>query len=174
MRNSRKTMRIPFSIIAAAFMLAEIAAFILVGQAIGVPATLGLVLFSMLAGTLLLRRQGLATLAKVQADLGAGRVPARPLAEGAVLALAAVLIIIPGFVSDLAGIALFVPAVRATFWRSIRRRVNYRPPHQKPAAAARPAVLDLNPAEYGASQRARDPGGSPWSPPARPPRGPEA
>ena len=163
-------MRIPVSLVVISFILAEIAAFILVGETIGVLATLGLVLFGMVAGSVLLRRQGLATLMKVQADLAAGRAPARPLAEGAVLSVAALLIILPGFVSDLIGILLFIPAVREALWRGIRRRMQIRTVHQEAATPARPAVLDLERSEYGAVPRAGGRCDTPW----RPPGGPEA
>jgi UPF0716 protein FxsA len=162
------TMRIPVSLIVVSFILAEIAAFILVGEAIGVLATLGLVLFGMVAGSVLLRRQGLATLMKVQADLAAGRAPARPLAEGAVLSVAALLIVLPGFVSDLIGIALFVPAVREALWRAIQRRLRVRTAPREAASPARPAVLDLERSEYGAVPRAGGQSDSPWRPPGRP------
>lgn len=163
-------MRIPVSLIVISFILAEIAAFILVGEAIGVLATLGLVLFGMVAGSVLLRRQGLATLMKVQADLAAGRASARPLAEGAVLSVAALLIMLPGFVSDLIGILLFVPAVRKALWRGIRSRVQVRTVDLDATSPAQPAVLNLERSEYGAVPRGSGRSDSPW----RPPGGPEA
>jgi len=49
--------------------LAEIAVFILVGGQIGVAATLGLTLLTAVAGAVLLRRQGLATLARIRTEL---------------------------------------------------------------------------------------------------------
>jgi UPF0716 protein FxsA len=135
MRNS---MRIPLSLAVIGYMLAEIACFIFVGEAIGVLPTLGLVLLGMVAGTVLLRRQGVSTLRKVQADLAARKVPARPLAEGAAQALGAVLIIIPGFVTDLIGIALFVPPVREALWRVFRPRIRTRRSAAAPPSGGRP------------------------------------
>lgn len=158
-------MRIPVSLVVVTFILAEIAGFILVGKMIGVLATLGLVLFGMVAGSMLLRRQGLATLTKMQADLTAGKVPARPLAEGAVLAAAALLIIVPGFVTDLVGIALFIPAVRGVLWRAIRGRVQVRSTEPDLASPARPAVIDLDRSEYGSTAEARGQSDTPWRPP---------
>ncbi len=157
-------MRIPVSLVVVTLILAEIAVFILVGEAIGVLATLGLVLFGMVVGTMLLRRQGVATLMKVQADAAAGRVPARHLAEGAVLAVAALLIIIPGFVSDLAGILLLIPAVREALWRAIRRRLQVRSAQRDVASPSRAAVVDLDQSEYGTAPRAKGPRNSPWRP----------
>jgi UPF0716 protein FxsA len=164
-------MRIPVSLVFVTLVLAEIAGFILVGKAIGVLATLGLVLFGMIAGSILLRRQGMATLMKVQAEVAAGRVPARPIAEGAVLAVAALLIIIPGFVSDIVGILLLIPPVREALWQTIRRRLQIRYTAQGMVSPSRAAVVDLDQSEYGAAPRPDGPRNSPWRPPVG---GPEA
>jgi UPF0716 protein FxsA len=154
-------MRIPVSAILAALILAEIAGFILVGEAIGVLPTLGLVLLGMLAGALLLRQLGIATLVKAQAEMAAGRTPARPLAEGAIKALAAALIILPGFVSDFLGILLFIPLVRETLWRAVRRRVSVSSATFGGASTSREPVIDLDRSEYG-SARAKARPNTPW------------
>ncbi|HWT29471.1 MAG TPA: FxsA family protein [Propylenella sp.] len=151
-------MRFPISLVILLLLLGEIAVFILVGEAIGVGATLALVMLSMIAGVLLLRRQGVATLTRIRSESAAGRVPAKPLIEGAVLAVAAILMIIPGFITDLASLLLFIPAVRNAMWQRIRRRVEVSVARY---AASRPAatpVLELDHSEYGAAPRAD----SPW------------
>ncbi len=149
-------MRLPFSLAFLLLVLGEIAVFIRVGEAIGVLATLGLVLFGMVAGALLLRWQGVATLMRVRAEMEAGRTPARSLAEGAVLAIAALLIVVPGFLTDAVGIALFVPSIRRFLWRRLGHRLRVRAT-SAPAPAKRP-VLDLDRSEYGARSRPD----SPW------------
>ena len=145
-------MRIPFSVIILFTIFAEIAVFIVVGDAIGVAATLGLTLLAMIAGAVLLKRQSVATLNSIRAEVAAGRVPARPLAEGAVAAIAGLLLIAPGFLTDVLGILLFIPAVRSAIWGRMRRRLEtarrrgaFRP--------AGPAVLELEPGEYEADPR---------------------
>ena len=162
-------MRIPVSVIVIAPILAEIAGFILVGKAVGVLATLGLVLLGMLAGVVLLRQQGLATLRKVQADIAAGQAPARPLAEGAVQAFAALLLIIPGFLTDIVAVALFVPFVRETLWRVIRRRAFIDAEARRSRPSPRAAVIDLDRSEYGATRHAASGSKSPWRPPGETP-----
>lgn len=157
-------MRVPISVIAGAYILAEIAGFIVVGKAIGVLPTLGLIVLGMVAGTALLRRQGVSTLRKVQAELSANKTPARPLAEGAAQAAGALLIIVPGFLSDFIGIALFVPAVREMLWRALQRRVHFRSVGHR-QTGPRPAVIDLGPDEYGAQSEARGKPDSPWRSP---------
>jgi UPF0716 protein FxsA len=103
-----------------------------------------------------------ATLGKVRTHVADGRIPARPLAEGAVLSIAALLIIIPGFVTDLFGIALFIPAVREALWRGVRRRIQIRSAAPDAASAPRPAVIDLDRSEYGAASPRRPRTDSPW------------
>jgi UPF0716 protein FxsA len=140
--------RIPFSLVFLTLILGEIAGFILVGQAIGVLATLGLVLLGMVAGVLLLRRQGVATLMRVRANLAADRPPARPLAEGAILAFAALLIILPGFITDIVGGLLFIPFVRETLWGAFRSRFTLRTGNATAAPPSSGPVVDLKREEY--------------------------
>lgn len=151
----------PVSAVLAALILAEIAGFILVGQAIGVLPTLGLVLLGMLAGAMLLRQLGISTLLKAQAEVAAGRTPTRPLAEGAVKAVAALLIVLPGFVSDLLGIVLFIPLVREWLWRAVRRQVSVRSATFGGASTSRESVIDLDRSEYGSTRPTGRPN-TPW------------
>lgn len=95
-----------------AFVLLEIAGFIIVGRAIGIAATLGLVLLAAVAGIALLRGQGFGVMRRIREDVNAGVMPGAALADGAMILLAGILLIIPGFVSDVIGLLLFVPAVR--------------------------------------------------------------
>lgn len=156
-------MRIPFSLIFLFLVLAEIAVFIQVGAAIGVLATLGLTLLGMIVGAILLRAQGTATLMRVRAEIEAGRTPARPLGEGAALAAAALLIILPGFLTDLMGLLLFLPPVRAALWSIVRRKVHVATPAPG-AQPSRSPMIDLDHSEYGASPRPD----SPWRSDGRP------
>lgn len=103
--------------------LTEIAVFIVVGREIGLMATLLITLGTAVAGTFLLRRQGMAALERIRAELAARRLPARALADGAMIAAAGVFLLTPGFVTDTLGILLFVPGVRGAVWRHAARRV---------------------------------------------------
>jgi UPF0716 protein FxsA len=92
--------------------LAEIAIFIVVGRAIGVGATLALVLASAILGTILARREGLATARAAFTSLDRGEVPIAEVISGAVLLVAAMLIAFPGFASDIVGFALLFRPLR--------------------------------------------------------------
>ena len=102
-------------LILAAFIgvpLLEIAVFIQVGGFLGLWPTLAIVILTAVIGTALLRIQGLATLARAQAQMNQGALPARELFDGACLLIAGVLLLTPGFVTDGFGFLLFLPAAR--------------------------------------------------------------
>lgn len=104
--------------------LAEIATFIMVGREIGVGWTLLLILASGVAGAVLLRTQGLGVLRKLQSAAQTGENPGRQIVHGAMIVIAAFLLILPGFLSDVVGFLLFIPAVRDLGWRLIRDRMS--------------------------------------------------
>ena len=106
--------------------IAEIAAFIAVGQWIGIGWTLLMILVTAVIGTVLLRVQGLGLLARAQGEVAAGRVPARELVHGVMLLVAGVLLLTPGFITDTLGFLLFVPALRDWGWRHLRARISVR------------------------------------------------
>ena len=115
---------IPFLLLAVP--VAEIVCFILVGGAIGVWWTLGMILVTAMIGTLLLRAQGLGLIARIQGEVNAGRVPARELVHGVMLLVAGVLLLTPGFITDTLGFLLFVPALRDAGWRTLREKVTVK------------------------------------------------
>lgn len=106
-----------------AIPLIEIAVFVAVGSRIGVFPTVGLVILSGIAGSVLLRIQGFGIMARIRRETDAGRAPGREMAHGAMIILAGVLLIIPGFVSDIFGLLLFIPPVRDLAWRFLRSRI---------------------------------------------------
>lgn len=92
--------------------LVEIAVFIQVGGAIGTWPTVALVILTAIAGTWLIRLQGLSTLARAEASLQQQNLPVRELFDGVCLLLAGALLLTPGFVTDTLGFALLLPPVR--------------------------------------------------------------
>lgn len=104
--------------------LIEVALFIEVGSIIGVWPTIASVILTAVLGSYLLRRQGLAALRDVQSRLAAGVNPGRLLADGAMLIVAGVFLLTPGFLTDAIGLLLLVPPVRA--WLFKRFAARYR------------------------------------------------
>jgi UPF0716 protein FxsA len=91
------------------FPLAEIAAFIIVGREIGVVLTLALIVASSAVGLSLLRNASALTLLRLQRRQGN---PSAVIAEGGAQVLAGLLLVIPGFLTDIAAIAVLLPSVR--------------------------------------------------------------
>jgi UPF0716 protein FxsA len=92
--------------------LIEIAGFAWVGSQIGALNTVLLVLLSGALGIVLLQRQGLDALRKAQGRLQAGQAPVREAFDGLCLALAGILLVIPGFLTDIIALLLFLPPIR--------------------------------------------------------------
>ncbi len=91
----------------------EIAVLIKVGGLIGLWPTLGLIVLTAILGSMALRAQGLATVAKLREQMDRGELPAQTLFDGVCLLFSGALLLTPGFVTDIAGFALFFPPVRA-------------------------------------------------------------
>ncbi len=90
----------------------EIALFILVGQWIGVPMTLLFIFLTGLLGAYLMKRQGTLVLREIQFDLQQRRVPAKSGVQGLCILIGGILLLTPGFFSDLCGFLLLFPPTR--------------------------------------------------------------
>ncbi|HDZ9485962.1 FxsA family protein [Vibrio cholerae] len=101
----------------------EIALFIQVGGVLGVWPTIALVLLTAIVGASLVRSQGLQTLLTVQQRLAQGQLPSQQILEGVMLAVAGVLLLIPGFFTDILGMLVLLPAPRAYFAKQLMSRV---------------------------------------------------
>lgn len=102
--------------------IAEIAVFIQVGSRIGVGMTLLLVFANAVIGIWLVRAQGFAAATRVQAMIVQGESPALGMLEGLALLAAGVLLVIPGFVTDVAAFVLLIPPLRRAIIRLYLRR----------------------------------------------------
>ncbi|GAA3549366.1 FxsA family protein [Zobellella aerophila] len=92
--------------------LLEIFVFIQVGSAIGAWTTIALIILTALVGINLVRHQGLKTMMDAQQKMNRGEAPAQEMLSGLMLGISGLLLLIPGFVSDLVGLALLLPPVR--------------------------------------------------------------
>ncbi len=98
----------------------EIFVFVQVGEWIGYGwAILALVLVS-LFGVWLVTREGLGTWRRAQAQLRAGEIPAAEAVDGALIAGAGMLLIVPGFITDAIGLLLLLPPLRWPARRWVR------------------------------------------------------
>ena len=97
--------------------LVEIYVLVQVGQVIGALPTIALLVVMSLLGAWLLRREGARTWSAFRTALGSGRVPAKEVADGALVIVGGALLLTPGFATDLFGLALVLPPSRAVFRR---------------------------------------------------------
>ncbi|WP_434357192.1 membrane protein FxsA [Parasalinivibrio latis] len=115
-----------FPILLLAFIavpIIEIALFIQVGGILGLWPTIALVLITAFVGASLVRSQGLQTLMSVQQRLQQGELPAQQIVEGVMLAVAGVLLLTPGFMTDAMGMTILLPAPRAAIAKYLMSRV---------------------------------------------------
>lgn len=105
----------PFFILVALFIgvpILEISFLLKVSDVIGGFKTILFVIFTAVLGAYLVKRQGLATLAKFQQEANSGRLPAQQMLEGIALLFAGAVLLTPGFFTDAIGFALLIPFVR--------------------------------------------------------------
>ena len=123
--------------------LIEIALFIQVGGLIGLWPTLGIVVLTAIAGTALVRSQGMSELNRLRSSFSDLRDPTEPLAHGAMILFAGALLLTPGFFTDALGLALLAPPVRRAVLRYVRARVTVETfSYGAPPRPADPDIID--------------------------------
>jgi UPF0716 protein FxsA len=106
--------------------LVELYVIIQVGQAIGAAPTIALLLLDSIAGSLLLRSQGRGAWRRFNQAIATGRVPAREVADGAMIIFGGALLLTPGFVTDVFGALFLLPPTRAILRRVLGRAASRR------------------------------------------------
>ena len=105
-------MTVMIILLMAAMPLVEIAGFVVVGERIGVLATLGLTVAGAALGLAVLSRGPDRLAERARRAMACEAPPVAEALDGLAVALAGMLLIVPGFVTDLAGLLLLVPPVR--------------------------------------------------------------
>ena len=143
----------------------EIALFIVIGGRIGVLATLAWVLAMAVIGILVIRVKGLKTARHANHAMRRGETPGPAMMDGALTVVAAVLLIVPGFASDLIGLILLLPPVRAYLVSKVRwQQFGSFTFTAGTTRRERSGVFDLDPDDY----ERRDPEGPDWRKPRLP------
>lgn len=101
--------------------LIELAILIEVGQQIGVGPTILLLIGMSILGAFLAKREGLAVWTRFRATLARGEVPSIEVVDGVLVLFGAALLLTPGFLTDVLGIALLIPASRAGVRRVVMK-----------------------------------------------------
>lgn len=96
------------------------------GRQIGVGATIGMIFLTGIAGAYLARSQGFNLINRIQTDLNQGRIPAEEMMDGAMILAGGLLLLTPGFCTDLFGFCLLTPVTRQFFKVWLKKWLNYK------------------------------------------------
>jgi UPF0716 protein FxsA len=118
--------------------IAELALLIQVGQLIGVWWTIALLLADAVLGSMLLRSQSRAAWRRFNEALGAGRVPHREVIDGVLVIFGGVLLLTPGFITDIFGLLFLFPPTRVLLRGLLVRRGALRVVGAMPGTASPP------------------------------------
>jgi len=83
-----------------------------VGKRIGSLTIIGIIIFTGILGAYLVKNQGFMILKKIQNDLNDGIMPGDSLIQGAIILAGGILLLTPGFVTDIAGFIFLIPVSR--------------------------------------------------------------
>ena len=108
----------------------EIYLFIKIGSQIGVFNTISLIFLTAFIGVIYARYEGFNTLKSAMSQLVKNELPIYEIISGAALAFAALLLIIPGFVTDIFGLLIIFPLTRKLFFKKISTKYS-RNNHKK-------------------------------------------
>ena len=104
----------------------EIYLFIKIGGQIGAFNTISLIFITAIIGVIYARYEGLNTLKSGFSQLVKNELPAYEIISGAAIAFAALLLIIPGFATDILGFLLIFPPSRKLIFRIFSNRFSYK------------------------------------------------
>ena len=142
--------------------LIEIALFIQIGGFLGLFPTLAIVVLTAIAGTYLVRGQGLSVLTQLQSSFREMNDPSEPLAHGAMILFSGSLLLTPGFFTDFIGFLLLIPNVRAAVFQKVRERINIHKTNFETRFSSSQNVYE------GEYESVSNPENSPWANESKP------
>lgn len=102
----------------------ELILIIKIGRHIGVSATIGVIIFTGITGAYLAKIQGLLTLYRIQNDIQKGIMPADRLFDGFMILCCGLLLLTPGFLTDIIGFLGLIPFTRGLFKKWIKHIIH--------------------------------------------------
>lgn len=96
-------------------MFAEITTFILLGSKIGVLPTLLLISLTSIIGAIVMKKMSSKSILSIRQSIARGEAPAGAMVEGVLVLSGAVLLLFPGFISDILAFLLILPLTRKLF-----------------------------------------------------------
>jgi UPF0716 protein FxsA len=136
--------------------IAELAVIIQVGGLIGVWATIAILIADSVLGSVLMRSQGRVSWRRFNLAVQEGRPPAREVADGALIIFGGALLLTPGFLTDILGIALLLPPTRAIVRRVLVRTVARRMASSVASFTVRAGAPPRSPRTYDVEGTATD------------------
>lgn len=174
----------PIAFLFLLFVFLEVAGFVAMAGAIGLLGVFALIVLGILAGGYIIRTMGVASVQRMQARAQAGETVGQELGGLVLGFLGGVLIMIPGFVSDLAGLALLIKPIQMMVWPRYGSRVaggmpqfrqagspdnpseDWQSPGRAPSQRTDHVVIDAEPTSDSAPGTSAHPGRSrdhnPW------------
>jgi UPF0716 protein FxsA len=119
-------MLLPLVLLFIVVPIAELAVLIQVGQVIGVWWTIAILIADAILGSILMRAQGRSAWRRFNEAMAAARVPAREVLDGALVMFGGLLMLTPGFITDILGFLLLIPPTRAAVRAVLVRRLAQR------------------------------------------------
>ncbi|WP_449537225.1 FxsA family protein [Ferdinandcohnia sp. Marseille-Q9671] len=93
----------------------EISVLILSGKTLGVPITFLLIILTGVIGAWLAKKEGLETLRRAQEQMNYGQAPGESILDGICILVGGILLLSPGYITDLIGFLLLLPVTRKFF-----------------------------------------------------------
>jgi UPF0716 protein FxsA len=115
-----------FFILFIVWVAAELFVIVKVAEAIGVLLTIVLLIAAWPLGLWAMRSEGRVVVRRFNAALAEGRTPGREVVDGVLIALGGGLLMVPGFISDVAGLLLLLPPTRLLLRAGLVRNFEHR------------------------------------------------
>lgn len=106
--------------------LIELMILLEVGSIIGSGYTFLIIIATAIIGTKLVKQQGVSTWSKIQTELNQGALPAQAMFDGVCILVSGVLLITPGFMTDILGLLLLTPPFRKSVYRQVGSKIQVR------------------------------------------------
>ncbi len=124
MRQQHRSLRVGRTLFVLFLLvpLAELYVLIKVGQVVGALWTIALLVLVSVAGSWLIKREGVRCFSRIRSQLQQQRMPTDELIDSGLILLAGALMLSPGFLTDIVGIFLLIPPFRAHLRGRLKKR----------------------------------------------------
>lgn len=108
------------------FPIFELVVFIQIGARFGVLFVLGFILLSAIVGMSVLRNYSILNVIQMQKSMAQGRLPLESIGSGLWLALAGLLLVLPGFITSALGVLLLLPFTRTLLTQRLLKKASFQ------------------------------------------------